>query len=82
MFYLHTMNMDAASSSYMSALHVHTVISQKHAIFIHQHHCENHKTHYCTFFAIFMPSLLATLGTDNFHILYSIRGECLMCLNN
>ena len=49
----------------VSALHIHCVISQKPAICIHQHHCENPRSHYCTFFIhVFMPTLFGTLGRD------------------
>jgi len=58
--HLYTPNTDAASRSHTSALQVHTASYPKTAIFIHQHHCKNPRSQYCTFSPIFMPTLLGT----------------------
>jgi hypothetical protein len=39
---------------YVSIACTHIFISQRTAIFIHQHHCENPRAHYCTFFSPFL----------------------------
>ena len=51
---------------HVSTACAHCVISQKTAIFIHQHHCENLKSHYCIFCPHFYASWLGTLGRENF----------------
>jgi hypothetical protein len=81
--HVHTLKMEAASSSNMSALHVHTDISHKTAVFIHQHHCENSTSHYCTFFPLFSCLHCSVLWEETPSVFYSeIAGACFMCLNS
>ena len=83
MCYPNTLNMDAASCSYMSALHVHTVSYPKRlqstftSITV-----RNSKSHYCIFCSSYLCFHGLVLWEETTSFYFNIRGACLMCLYN
>jgi hypothetical protein len=63
--------------------HLHCIIFHNSAIFIHQHNCENFKSHGCSLFwpwlSCFYCLVLWQLSTFMFH--FDITGACVKVLN-
>jgi hypothetical protein len=67
---------------YVTTASSHCVISQKTAVFIHHHHCENPRSHYCTCLSSFWCLHCLVLWEETTSTFYfNITGVCLMCLN-